>query len=128
MILHMSPPLGRSSHRKLILFLFMVFISLQSTAQVKTVTGVVKDLSGSPLSGVSILVEKTSTGTTTDSSGHFTIRVAAGSVLIFSSANGATTRVTVGGKDQYNVTLEAKVSSLNDVVVVGYGRQKKVNL
>ena len=124
----MPPPLGHSSLRKLILFLSLVSISLLSTAQVKIVTGVVKDVSGSPISGVSVMVQKTTTGTTTDSSGHFTIRAAAGSVLIFSSANGATTKVTIGAKNEYNITLETKVSSLNDVVVVGYGRQKKVNL
>lgn len=124
----MTPPPGHSSLRKLTLFFSFLFISLLSVAQVKTVTGVVKDVAGAPLSGVSIIVQKTNTGTSTDSSGHFSIRAAVGSVLIFSSANGATTKVTVGAGNEYAVTLEMKVSNLNDVVVVGYGRQKKVNL
>lgn len=110
------------------LSLFLLTVSLYAAAQVRTVTGVVKDMAGNPLSGVSILVQKTNTGTTTDSGGRYSIRVAAGATLIFSSANGATAKVTVGDKAEYNVMLEPKVSALNDVVVVGYGRQRKVNL
>jgi len=110
------------------LSLFLLTVSLYAVAQVRTVTGVVKDMAGNPLSGVSILVQKTNTGTTTDSGGRYSIRAAAGATLIFSSANGATAKVTVGDKAEYNVMLEPKVSALNDVVVVGYGRQRKVNL
>jgi len=124
----MTPPQGHSSLCKLMLSLFLLTVSLYAAAQVRTVTGVVKDMAGNPLSGVSILVQKTNTGTTTDSGGRYSIRVAAGATLIFSSANGATAKVTVGDKAEYNVMLEPKVSALNDVVVVGYGRQRKVNL
>jgi TonB-linked SusC/RagA family outer membrane protein len=124
----MTPPLGLSSLRKLTLFFSLFSLSLLAAAQVKTVTGVVTDMAGSPLSGVSIMVQKTNTGTTTDTSGRFSIKAAVGATLIFSSANGATTKITVGDKTEYNVMLEARVSALNDVIVVGYGRQKRVNL
>ena len=127
-MLHMTLSRGHSSLRKLTLFFPLLIISLLAAAQVKTVTGVVKDMSGGPLSGVSIIVQKTNVGTTTDSSGRFSIRAAVGATLIFSSANGATKKVVVGDKTEYEVLLEARVSALNDVIVVGYGRQKKVNL
>lgn len=124
----MTPPQGHSSLCKLMLSLFLLTVSLYAAAQVRTVTGVVKDMAGNPLSGVSILVQRSNTGTTTDSGGRYSIRVAAGATLIFSTANGATAKVTIGDKAEYNVMLEPKVSALNDVVVVGYGRQRKVNL
>jgi len=111
----MTPPQGHSSLCKLMLSLFLLTVSLYAVAQVRTVTGVVKDMAGNPLSGVSILVQKTNTGTTTDSGGRYSIRAAAGATLIFSSANGATAKVTVGDKAEYNVMLEPKVSALNSL-------------
>ncbi|HMH24549.1 MAG TPA: carboxypeptidase-like regulatory domain-containing protein, partial [Puia sp.] len=99
-----------------------------STAQLKTISGVVTDTTGSPLQGVSVVVQKSKTGTSTDASGRFTIKAAAGATLLFSYASTATARVTVGDATEYNVRLAPPISALNDVVVIGYGRQKRVNL
>ncbi|MEO5684638.1 MAG: TonB-dependent receptor [Chitinophagaceae bacterium] len=94
----------------------------------KTISGIVTDTAGTPLQGVTVSVLKSKAGTSTDVKGRFSISAAVGSTLVFSSANSETSTVQVGTGDEYNVTLAQRVSSLNDVVVVGYGRQKKVNL
>src|SRR5882724_4367527 len=127
-MLHNLPPLGNTPLRKLTFLLTFLLISLLSTAQLKTISGVVTDTAGSPLQGVSVIVQKSRVGTSTDANGHFTLRAAAGSTLIFSYANGATTRVNIGDQVELNVRLTQQASALNDVVVVGYGRQRRVNL
>jgi len=127
-MLHTLLPLGNYSLRRLTFLLTFIFISLVSTAQLKTISGVVTDTTGSPLQGVSVVVQKSKTGTSTDASGRFTIKAAAGATLLFSYASTATARVTVGDATEYNVRLAPPISALNDVVVIGYGRQKRVNL
>ncbi|HTL08417.1 MAG TPA: TonB-dependent receptor [Chitinophagaceae bacterium] len=118
-----KPPLFKS-----LLFLSFLLLSLMGEAQLKTISGVVTDSSGNPLQGISVTVLKSKTGTSTDVKGRYTLSVPAGATLVFSSAGSETSTVTVGNATEYNVSLVQKVSSLNDVVVVGYGRQKKVNL
>ncbi|MBC7904605.1 MAG: SusC/RagA family TonB-linked outer membrane protein, partial [Gemmatimonadaceae bacterium] len=106
------------------LFLFPIL----SMAQLKTISGTVRDTSGTPLPDITVLVEKSSTGTKTDALGRFTISAAPGATLIFSSLNHDPISVRVDDKSEYTVTMQLRVSALNDVVVIGYGRQKKVNL
>ena len=125
MLLH---TLGNNSLRTSILFFSFICISLLSTAQQKKVTGVVRDSTGNPLQGVSIIVASTRAGTSTDSRGNYTIDAPWGATLIFSYGNREAARVTIGEGNEYDVRLAPLVSALNDVVVVGYGRQKRVNL
>jgi TonB-linked SusC/RagA family outer membrane protein len=101
---------------------------LISTAQVKKITGTVTDSAGAPLQGVSVMVAKSKAGTSTDASGRFTINAAVGATLVFTYGNHEAARVTVGNEMEYRVKLANQVSALNDIVVIGYGRQKKVNL
>src|SRR6186713_3046006 len=122
MLLH---TLGNNSLRTSILFFSFICISLLSTAQQKKVTGVVRDSTGNPLQGVSIIVASTRAGTSTDSRGNYTIDAPWGATLIFSYANREAARVTIGEGNEYDVRLAPLVSALNDVVVVGYGRQKR---
>ena len=124
----MIPHSATPSLRKLTLFLTFILVTLISTAQVKTVSGVVTDTTGMPLPGVSVMVLKTKAGTSTDLNGRYSIKAAAGAILVFTYTSGATAQVTIGDREEYNVRLVPPVSALNDVVVVGYGRQKKVNL
>jgi len=119
---------GNHPLSKPLLFLSFLLISLVGEAQLKTISGVVTDSSGSPLPGISVTVLKSKTGTSTNASGRYTISVPAGATLVFSSATSETSTITIGNATEYNVTLTQRVSALNDVVVVGYGRQKKVNL
>lgn len=109
----------------LLLPLFLPFLSL---AQVKTVSGTVTDEAGVSLPNITVTVDKTGAGTKTDDKGFFSISAAVGAKLVFSSVNHDSYSVTVGESSVYNVTLKLKPGSLTDVVVVGYGRQKKVNL
>jgi TonB-linked SusC/RagA family outer membrane protein len=98
------------------------------SAQQKTVTGTVKDETGEPLSKISVAISGSNSGTTTDGLGKFKISASVGDELVFTSATHETFRLKVDDRSDYLVAMKPNSSSLNDVVVVGYGRQKKVNL
>ena len=124
----MNPPRGIDLLRKSTFFLSFIFLSLISTAQVKKITGQVTDSTGNPLQGVSVMVAKSKAGTSTDASGRFTINAAVGATLVFTYGNHEAARIIVGDEMEYRVKLATPISALNDIVVIGYGRQKKVNL
>lgn len=93
------------------------------------VSGKVTDESNQPLPGVNILVKGTTNGTTSDSDGNYLINVPdQGAVLVFSFIGYASQETTVGNQSQINVVLLPDIKSLQEVVVVGYGTQKKINL
>lgn len=97
--------------------------------QAITVKGVVVDVSGEPIIGASILVKGTTNGTITDFDGHFTLsNVSSTSVLVFSYLGMVSQEITVGNQKTIKVTMAEKALSLNDVVVVGYGTQKKSDI
>ena len=92
-------------------------------------TGRVIDDTGQPLPGVSVTVKGTSNGVTTNNDGSFTINVPNDTdTLVFSFVGFASQEVAVAGRSVINITLVSDTRVLSDVVVVGYGRQKKVNL
>ncbi|NND35112.1 MAG: SusC/RagA family TonB-linked outer membrane protein, partial [Saprospiraceae bacterium] len=94
-----------------------------------TVSGRVQSEDGEPLIGVTILEEGTSNGTVTDFDGTYSMTVADDdAVLIFSYTGYKSTSVQVSGRNVIDLTLEVEVSSLDEVVVIGYGTQKKANL
>jgi TonB-linked SusC/RagA family outer membrane protein len=109
--------------------LILVFYSFFSFAQTNfTVNGVVKDEKGQSLSGVSVTLKGTSNGTTTDVSGRFTILVPnRESILVFSSV-GYDPQEIKTSKNSLDVTLIQSDNRLSDVVVVGYGTQRKVSM
>jgi TonB-linked SusC/RagA family outer membrane protein len=109
------------------LFLFLL-LSLCSLAQMKTITGTVTDENGVPLSNISVTLKGGTAGTTTDEKGHYSINAEVGSTLVFSSVNYDPFNVVIDSRSEYSINLKQKISALTDVVVVGYGRQKKVNL
>lgn len=94
----------------------------------KEITGNVKDEKGKPLAGVSISVAGKKTAVSTDEKGNFSISVPDNAVLSFSYVGYKTYTVYVKDKNNIDVTLVIEVSSLNDVVVIGYGKSKRVNL
>ncbi len=110
-----------------LLFLFF-FSPFFSSAQMKTISGIVTDESGNPLPDITVTVQNTKTATVTNEKGRYTINAAIGAVLVFSATNAETASVVVGDQPEYNISLKQKITALNDVVVVAYGRQKKVNL
>lgn len=93
------------------------------------IRGRVTDEKGEELPGVSVVVKGTQRGTSTDAKGTFTIAVPDRSaVLVFSFVGYQTQEIAVGPQNQLNVSLKADLKSLEEVVVVGYGTQKKVSL
>lgn len=100
-----------------------------STRPVKVVSGTVVDASGLPVIGAGVLIEGTSTGAVTDENGKYSIEVPSGdSILEFSCMGYQTLKVSLDGRRVIDVTLREDTQFLDEVVVVGYGTQKKVNL
>lgn len=107
----------------------ILLLCLNGIAQMKTIPGVVsssEDLSTLP--GVSILVKGTGRGTSTDSLGKFSITAKPGEVLIFSFLGFQEKEVVVNNRESLSVTLAHSDKTLNDVIVVGYGTQKKADV
>ena len=96
--------------------------------QQNSIKGQVTDESGAPVIGVGVVVKGTSQGTITDLDGNYSINASEGQVLVFSSIGYVEQEVTVGISNQINVVLKTDNELLDEVVVVGYGVQKKVNL
>lgn len=109
-------------------FLFLMFCSsLFLGAQNIKVSGVVVDADfGSPLPGVNLLIKGTSIGASTDFDGNFTINdVPLNSVLVVSYIGYKTVEITIVNDNPLNITLVEDAQSLDEVVVVGYGTQRK---
>ncbi len=106
----------------------LLLFSVIGFAQVK-VTGVVKGSdNGQTLPGVSVSIKGTSTGVVSDKDGQYAIEVPAKGTLVFSSMGYDVQEIKTDGKTVINVMLTSSVKGLNEVVVVGYGTQKKANL
>jgi TonB-linked SusC/RagA family outer membrane protein len=106
----------------------LVFFMLCSVAQAQSVSGTVTDAS-SPLPGVNIAVKGTATGTITDFDGNYTMNgLPSGAVLVFSYVGYVNQEVSVGSKTIINITLVEDANALEEVVVIGYGVQKKTLL
>lgn len=112
--------------RKFFLLLWgVVFFAAQALAQ-HTVTGKVTDEQGNPLPNVSVLVKGTTVGTITKADGTYSITLPANAKdLVFSSTDMTPQEVAIGSQSMINATLKASASTLQEVVVVGYGTQKK---
>ncbi|MCC5930339.1 MAG: TonB-dependent receptor [Cyclobacteriaceae bacterium] len=97
-------------------------------AQGSVIKGVVTDDEGSPLIGVTVMKMNTTTGTITDLSGSFSISASIGDVLQFSFIGYKTQLYTVGTATEVEINLEADITSLGEVVVIGYGTATKREL
>lgn len=112
--------------KSLLVSFFLCFASISIYAQNYEIKGTVSDASGSPLPGVSIVVKNTSKGASTDFDGKFALsNVQKGETLVFSFIGYTTKEVAVSNSNYLNVTLNEDTQSLEEVVVVGYGTQKK---
>ena len=112
-------------------FLFLILalfgLMLQATAQT-TVTGIVKDSSGEAIIGASVIVTGTTNGTVTDFDGNFTLKANQGDELTISYIGYVNQTVKVSGSGPFTIILKEDNEILEEVVVVGYGTQKKANL
>lgn len=93
-----------------------------------TITGTVVDQNGEPIPGATVSIPGTGIGTATDLEGQYSITVPEGSTLVFSFIGFLTQTIVVGDQSIIDVTLSEEVSSLDEVVVVGYGTQKRSDL
>lgn len=112
-------------NKLLFVLLLGTVCSLQLQAQ--SVSGTVQGEDG-PLVGVTILVVGTGTGTITDIDGKYTIQAKKGDVLEFSYIGMTNSSATVGDETTMNITMETNTATIDEVVVVGYGSQKKSDL
>lgn len=96
--------------------------------QAKNITGTIVDVNGDPIIGANIVVKGTTNGTITDIDGHFTIEADSKSVLSISYIGYLTKDVVVGNLQNISVVLLEDTKTLEEVVVIGFGTQKKVNL
>ncbi|MGI0107324.1 SusC/RagA family TonB-linked outer membrane protein [Salinimicrobium sp. WS361] len=108
-------------------YLMMLFLFVMSTAlaQTKQITGTVVDGDGIPLPGANVIIKGTTTGTLTDFDGKFAIEAAPGDVLVFSYIGYETIETVVDDQQDLAITLAPDTASLDEVVVVGYGTQKR---
>lgn len=112
-------------------FIFMMFCIMNTmslAAQTYKLQGIVKDDTGEPLMGATVMVEGTSNGVITDIDGKFIINVVKGQVLTVSYVGFTTKRVKVSGISKLTITLESSATNINEVVVVGYGTTKRSDL
>ena len=114
---------------KLALCIGMAVLSLPVNAQSLVTSGTVVDTDGFPVIGAGVMVVGQTHGTITDESGRWTLELSnPNASLEFSSMGYNSVVVAVGGRSVINVTLSVDTQFLDEVVVVGYGTQKKVNL
>lgn len=105
--------------------LLLLFVMGHVYAQTNQVSGTVTDSHGEPLIGVSVLQKETTNGTVTDFDGNFQLTVPQGAILSFSYIGYGTKEVTVGNQSHITVKLDEDTQKLDEVIVVGYGVQKK---
>ncbi len=110
--------------QKLLLGLALMLVSQIATAQSREISGTVKDNSDAPLVGASVVEKGTTNGSITDLDGNFSLKVNAGAVLVVSFVGYESKEVSVGNETALSIVL-VEGNALNEVVVVGYGTQKK---
>lgn len=116
--------------KNLLLWMFLAVISVSAFAQKQQlITGMVTDVSGEAIPGVSIVEKGTTNGTITDVSGSYSIEVNnPEATIVFSFIGFKSQEISVAGKSVFNVVLAEEFTDLDEVVVVGYGEVRKRDL
>ncbi len=118
--------MGKKVFSRIFLVMLGVSTLFHSYAQVRTITGTVSDEKGQPLVGATITVKDTKAAATTDAGGKFTLLVPpAGKTLVVSFVGMDNREMAIGTKTSFTVSLRQSTSTLGDVVVIGYGTQKR---
>lgn len=114
----------------LMLTIFGLLASSSLFAQTENITvkGVVKDVTGEPVIGASILIKGASMGTVTDLDGLFELKAPSSATLVISYVGFTTQEISLNGKNALNITLKEDDKLLNELVVIGYGSVKKEDL
>src|SRR3954447_13121366 len=110
---------------KLAIFCLTLLWATCVVAQTSAVRGKVTDATGKPISSASVTIKGTTTGTTTDESGAFSITASRGDVSVISYVGYVDNEITVGSENNITVALTSGSSKLDEVIVVGYGTQKR---
>lgn len=110
---------------RMLLSVLGIFLCAGALAQNVALKGVVKDNTGEKLTSVSIIVENTSIGTTTNSDGEYSIEAPKGSTLVFFFLGFESQRVEVGSRTVVDVVMTQAAVGMDEVVVVGYGTQSR---
>ncbi|WNH08079.1 carboxypeptidase-like regulatory domain-containing protein [Thalassobellus suaedae] len=108
-----------------ILTLLLAFVVQLTFAQEKTISGTVSDGSGLPLPGATVLIKGTTTGTSTDFDGKYSIKANTGATLVFSFVGYTTKEIAIGSSNTINVTMAEDAESLEEVVVTALGLSKQ---
>jgi TonB-linked SusC/RagA family outer membrane protein len=129
MQINIQSNLFRMKRRKSILIVFFALLSLWATSQTRTITGKVLDDQQSPLPGVSIVIAGTTSGTVTDLDGNFSLpNVRTTDKLKISFIGMKEQTIDPGTRNSIMVTLLPDLVGLDEVIVVGYGTQKKIDV
>ncbi len=118
-----NPKWERRKH--FLLSLMLLFFSVSVFGQSLSVSGRVTRKDGQPVQRASVVVKGTSNGTTSDDNGNFKISVSTDAVLVISAVDMVTREISVAGRSSINIELESTTGNLGEVVVVGYGTQRK---
>lgn len=111
---------------KVFIFCFLsILFSVYAQAQDVAVSGKVIDESGLPIPGVTVLIKGTSKATSSDIDGNYQIKAASSGTLVFSYLGYSSLQEAINGRTRIDVKLSPEAQSLQEVVVVGYGTQKK---
>ena len=116
------------SLQKPLVFLFLLCLFPLGAMAQSTIKGTVNDEAGEPIIGASVKVQGTKTGAVTDFNGNFSVQADANATLVISYIGYTPATVKVNGRNDITVTLSEDSQTLNDVVVIGYGVQKKSDL
>ena len=116
------------SLQKTLVCLFLISLFPLGALAQSIVKGTVKDEAGEPIIGASVQVQGTKTGGITDLNGNFSVQAGSNAVLNISYVGYVSQKVSVGGRSNIAVVLKEDAQTLNDVVVIGYGVQKKSDL
>ena len=114
--------------RVVFLLALMLTLSWVAFGQDRKVAGTVSDAKGGGIPGVSVVIKGTTTGTTTDVNGAFSLNVKGNADLVVSSVGYKTVNVSLGNRSSLAITLEDDVSQLNEVIVTGYASQRKKDI
>lgn len=110
------------------IFLFLLTFSTHLFGQNIQISGQITEENGEPIPGASVLVKGTTIGTAADLAGEYSLAVPANSTLVFSFIGYESKEIPIGNQTQINVSLVPSLSDLQEVVVVGYGTQKRSDL
>ena len=112
--------------KNLLFILGLLLCSMLAQAQ-KNVTGKVTGDDGTPLPGVNVRLKNSPTGVSTDAKGLYSIKTSPQDILLFSSVGYVSQEVKVGNRTEINLAMASGTSSLDEVVVIGYGTQQRLH-